>query len=164
MPFSFIGKTVNTIYDTDIVEIYHDHKRIAIHTRSFKPHDFTTIIEHMPENHQRHSEQQGWTSEYFMEQAAKIGPSAHLYMQGVLKAKKITEQAYTACLGILRLAKSYSPLRVEAACKRALGGQSFTYTTISNILHNNLDTIDTEQLFLFDMPEHNNLRGPGAYN
>jgi len=164
VPFSFIGKIVNTIYDTDIVEIYHNHKRIALHARSFKPHAFTTIKEHMPENHQRHSEQQGWTSEYFLGQAVQVGPSTHLYMQGVLKAKKITEQAYTACLGILRLAKSYSPLRVEAACKRALGGQSFSYTTISNILNNNLDTIDSEQLFLFDMPEHTNLRGPEAYS
>ena len=85
-------------------------------------------------------------------------------MQGVLKAKKITEQAYTACPGILRLAKSYSPLRVEAACKRALNGQCFNYTTISNILNNNLDTIGTGQLFLFDMPEHTNLRGPQAYS
>lgn len=164
VPFSFIGKTVNAIYDTDTVEIYYEHKRIALHQRNYKPHNFTTIKEHMPESHQRYSEQKGWTAAYFLEQAAKVGPSTELYIQGVLKARRFVEQNYNACLGILRLVKSYTALRVEAACKRALTGQIYSYTTINNILINNLDTLEPEQLFLFNMPEHNNLRGPEAYN
>ena len=164
VPFSFIGKTVNALYDTDTVEIYYEHKRIALHKRNYKPHDFTTIKEHMPESHQRYSEQQGWTPEYFLEQAAKVGVSTHLYIQGVLKARRFTEQTYNACLGIMRLVRSYTPLRVEAACKRALTGQCYSYTTINNILINNLDTQESVQPLLFTMPEHNNLRGPEAYN
>jgi len=164
VPFGFIGKSVNAIYDTDIVEIYYEHKRIALHKRSYKPHDFTTIKEHMPESHQRYTEQKGWTATYFLEQAAQVGPSAYLYIQGVLKARRFTEQTYNACLGILRLVKAYSALRVEAACKRALTGQHYSYTTINNILINNLDTLEPEQLLLFNMPEHHNLRGPEAYN
>ena len=164
VPFSFIGKSVNAIYDTDTVEIYYAHQRIALHKRSYKPHDFTTIKEHMPESHQRYAEQKGWTATYFLEQAAKVGPAAHLYMQGVLKARRFTEQTYNACLGILRLVKAYSATRVDAACKRALNGQNYSYTTINNILINNLDMLEPEQLFLFNMPDHNNLRGPEAYN
>jgi transposase len=164
VPFSFIGKTVNALYDTDTVEIYYEHKRIALHKRNYKPHDFTTIKEHMPESHQRYSEQQGWTPEYFLDQAARVGVSTHLYIQGVLKARRFTEQTYNACLGIMRLVRSYTPLRVEAACKRALTGQSYSYTTINNILINNLDTLESIQPPLFNMPEHNNLRGPEAYN
>ena len=164
VPFSFIGKTVNAIYDTDTVEVYYEHKRIALHKRDYKPHDFTTIKEHMPESHQRYSEQQGWTSEYFLDQAIKVGVSTHLYIQGVLKARRFTEQTYNACLGIMRLVKAYTPLRVEAACKRALSGQCYNYTTINNILIKNLDTLEVIQPPLFNMPEHNNLRGPEAYN
>lgn len=164
VPFSFIGKTVNALYDTDTVEIYYEHKRIALHKRNYKAHDFTTIKEHMPESHQRYSEQQGWTPEYFLEQAANIGVCTHLYIQAVLKARRFTEQTYNACLGIMRLARSYSPARVEAACKRALTGQCYSYTTINNILINNLDTLESIQPLLFNMPEHNNLRGPQAYN
>jgi transposase len=118
----------------------------------------------MPESHQRYAEQKGWTSEYFLEQAAGLGACSHLYFQGVLKARRFVEQNYNACLGILRLAKSYSAERVEAACKRALTGQSYSYTTINNILIHNLDTLEAEQPTLFDMPNHNNLRGPEAYN
>jgi transposase len=164
VPFGFIGKSVNAIYDTDTVEIYYEHKRIALHKRSYKPHGFTTVKEHMPESRQRYAEQKGWTANYFLEQAAQVGPSAYLYMQGVLKARRFPEQTYNACLGILRLVKAYSALRVEAACKRALTGQHYNYTTINNILINNLDTLHYEQPLLFNMPEHNNLRGPEAYN
>jgi transposase len=163
VPFEFIGKTVNAIYDADLVELYFEHKRIALHKRNYKPHGYTTIKEHMPESHQRYSEQKGWTPEYFLDQAKKVGPATHLYIQSVLGERKFTEQTYNACLGILRLVLSYTALRVEAACKRALAGPYFNYTTINNILIKNLDTIEAEQLILFDMPEHKNLRGPDAY-
>lgn len=164
VPFSLIGKHVNVIYDTDTVEIYYEHKRIALHRRSYKRHDFTTTKEHMPESHQRYAEQKGWTPEYFLEQARKVGVSTHLYFQGVLKARRFTEQTYNACLGILRLVKAYTPVRVEAACKRALGGQHYSYTTINNILINNLDTLQGDQPSLFNIPDNDNIRGPEAYN
>lgn len=163
VPFCFIGKTVNAIYDTDTVEIYYDHKRIALHTRSYRPHGFTTIKEHMPESHQRYSEQKGWTPDYFLGQALKVGSHTHLYIDKVLKSKSFTEQTYNACLGIMRLAKSYSPARMEAACKRALAGQCYNYTTINNILIHNLDTLESAELLLFQMPEHDNVRGPHTY-
>ena len=120
----------------------------------------------MPESHQRYSEQQGWTPDYFLEQATKIGPCTAQYLQQVLQARSFTEQTYNACLGILRLALAYTPQRLEAGCKRALAGHTYNYTTVNNILINNLDTIevaDTDQLVLFSMPEHVNLRGPGSY-
>lgn len=163
VPFSFISKTVHAIYDTDTVEIYYEHKRIALHTRSYKPNGFTTIKEHMPESHQRYSEQKGWAPDYFLEQALRIGSYTHLYIEKVLKAKSFTEQTYNACLGIMRLAKSYCPARVDAACKRALAGHCYNYTTINNILIHNLDTLEPEELLLFRMPEHDNVRGPETY-
>ena len=159
----FIGKTVHAIYDTDTVEIYYEHKRIALHTRSYKPNGFTTIKEHMPESHRRYSEQKGWTPDYFLEQALRIGSYTHLCIEKVLKAKSFTEQTYNACLGIMRLTKSYSPKRMEAACKRALSGHCYNYTTINNILIHNLDTLEPEELLLFRMPEHDNVRGPQTY-
>ena len=167
VPFGFIGKTVTAVYDTDTVEVYFENKRMALHTRSFKRNGFSTVKEHMPESHKRYSEQQGWTPDYFLGQAAKVGPSTVLYIQKVLDARRFTEQTYNACLGIMRLALAYTPQRLEAACKRALTGHAHNYTTINNILVNSLDTIELSvpgQLALFTMPDHDNLRGPASYN
>ncbi|HEX8608086.1 MAG TPA: IS21 family transposase [Pedobacter sp.] len=164
VPFIYIGKKVNAIYDSDIVEIYYQHQRIALHKRSYKKHSYSTVKEHMPEGHQRYFEQRGWNAEYFLRQAEKMGPFTHQYIKGMLQGKHFTEQTYNGCLGVLRLAKVYTDARLEAACKRALKGNSYAYKIVSNILSNNLDKLQTEQPTLFDMPEHENLRGPQAYN
>jgi transposase len=164
VPYQFIGKQVNVVYDTDIVEIYFLHQRIALHARHYKKHDFTTVGDHMPAGHQQFFEQQGWTPAYFLEQATSIGSSVHLYMDEVLKARAFTEQTYNACRGILRLSKQYGAIRLQAACTRALTGRVFNYRTIQNILLSNQDQQEpVNQQDLFQVPDHPNVRGPGAY-
>jgi transposase len=164
VPFCYIGKTVSVVYDADTVEIYFENRRIALHTRSYKNNGFTTLKEHMPQSHQRFHEQKGWDGDYFMEQAQTIGPCCTLYIEGMLKSRHFTEQACNSCLGVLRLAKAYGAARLEAACKRALKGSSFSYRTVSNILANHLDTVESSEQFpSFTMPAHDNVRGPEAY-
>jgi transposase len=164
VPYQHIGKTVSVVYDTDFVEIYYQHNRIALHTRSFKKHDFTTVKQHMPEGHQKYYEQQGWTPEYFLNQAVRIGPSTYQYLDQVLKSRAFTEQTYNACRGILRLRDQYGIQRLEAACSRAVSGSVFNYRTIQNILlHNHDQLTKEEQPLLFRIPDHLNLRGPDAY-
>ena len=164
VPYQFIGKQVSAVYDTDMVEIYYQHKRIALHRRSYKKHDFTTTGDHMPQGHQDFFEQQGWTPAYFLNQATLIGPAVHRYMDEVLKTRAFTEQTYNACRGILRLLKEYGPLRLQAACSRALGGNVFNYRTIQNILASNHDQLQQgDQADLFRLPDHSNLRGPDSY-
>ena len=164
VPFSYIGKQVETIYDTDVVEIYYQHKRIALHTRSYKKHGYTTTADHMPQSHQIYQEQKGWDAAYFLSQAEKLGSSTVVYMKAMLESKRFTEQTYNACLGILRLARSYGHQRVEAACARALRGRTYNYRTIHNILSANLDKLeDGAAPDLFSLPSHDNLRGPEAF-
>jgi hypothetical protein len=118
----------------------------------------------MPDGHQKYYEQQGWTPQYFLNQAIRIGPSVHQYVDEVLKSRAFTEQTYNACRGILRLREQYSAQRLEAACARAVKGSVFNYRTIQNILLNNHDLISEDtQLNLFKIPDHANLRGPEAY-
>jgi transposase len=164
VPYQYIGKQVNVVYDSDIVEIYYLHQRIALHPRRYKKHDFTTTGEHMPAGHQHYFVQQGWTPAYFLEQATIIGTIVHQYMDQVLKSRAYTEQTYNACRGILRLHHQYGASRLEAACARALTGQVFNYKTIQNILIAHQDQLDqVHQPDLFRLPEHANLRGPEAY-
>jgi transposase len=164
VPYQFIGKQVSAVYDTDEVEVYYQHKRIALHRRSYKKHGFTTVGEHMPQGHQHYFEQQGWTPAYFLEQAMRIGPAVHQYMDELLKSRAYTEQTYNACRGILRLLKQYGTQRLQAACSRALTGNVFNYRTVQNILTSNLDKLQQGyQPELFKLPDHPNLRGPESY-
>lgn len=164
VPYGHIGKTVTAVYDADTVEIYLQFQRIALHKRSYKKHGYTTVTEHMPQGHQHYFEQRGWTADYFLRQGGLVGTSTKRYIEALLKGKHFTEQTYNACLGILRLGKQYGNDRLEAACSRALTGEQFTYRTIDNILKNNLDKQPgTQQTELFQTPQHDNLRGPEAY-
>ena len=36
VPYNFIGKQVSVVYDTDMVEIYYQHQRVALHTRNYQ--------------------------------------------------------------------------------------------------------------------------------
>ena len=164
VPFSYISKQVDVTYDTDIVEIFYQHKRIALHTRSYKKHGYTTTSEHMPQGHQLYQEQKGWDADYFLSQAAKTGTSTTLYVGTMLNSKRFTEQTYNACLGLLRLARSFGNERMEAACTRALRGRTYNYRTIHNILSMGLDKLEQQTApDLFSLPAHDNLRGPNAF-
>jgi transposase len=163
VPYQYIGKEVKAVYDTNIVEVFLQHQRIALHKRSYKPHGYTTAKEHMPGGHQHYFEQKGWTPQYFLSRAEQSGPCSYQYMQGVINNKRFTEQTYNACRGLLRLAGEYGHDRFEAACKRALPGATFSYRIIYNILMSNLDKENSVPSDLFEVPLHDNLRGPQAY-
>lgn len=155
---------MSIIYDTDEVEIYYQHQRIALHIRSYKKHGFSTTGTHMPIGHQNYAQQQGWTPDYFLKQAIAIGSSVQRYVDEVLKSRAYTEQTYNACRGILRLHQEYGSARLQAACDRALNGSIFNYRTLQNILINNLDQLNTTNTSdLFRLPEHENLRGAEFY-
>ena len=65
----------------------------------------------------------------------------------------------------MRLIKDYGGPRVEAACKRALTGNRYSYKVVAAILERNLDLVEEEgpQGPESPIPRHGNLRGPGAF-
>jgi transposase len=164
VPYRYIGKEVRVVYCTDTVEIYHDSHRIAVHTRNYTPHGYTTIREHMPERHQAVSRQHGWSPEYYLKKAEDNGPFTLEFFKKVMDSKLVIDQSYTSCLGLLRLMDGFGPERMEAACKRALRGYKFSYAVIKNILDNKMDTLQEDTSGDFRIPTHKNLRGPEAYN
>ena len=163
VPFSYVGKEVRIVYDSDHVEIYYGHGRIALHTRNFKSHGYSTQLEHMPENHKIIAQQKGWDPEYYLKKASENGPATRAFFDELMKSKITIHQAYGPCLGILRLVKEHGGDRVEAACKRALLGHKYNYGVINTILENNMDLLAEASEPQSPIPAHNNLRGADNY-
>jgi hypothetical protein len=74
------------------------------------------------------------------------------------------EMGYRGCLGIIRLAKKYSPQRVEAACQRALLTGACRYKSVESILKNALDQVPVDSASSSPQsssstPPHDNIRG-----
>jgi hypothetical protein len=67
---------------------------------------------------------------------------------------------YRACLGIMRLARTYSDARMEAAAERAVLTGACRYRSVESILKNSLDreplSPPAAQLL---PPPHDNIRG-----
>ena len=99
------------------IEVFHRGKRVAAHVRSSSNRKHTTVREHMPSSHQRYAD---WTPERLRRQAGVIGRHTAALVEIILRERAHPEQGFRACVGIVRLAKSYGHERLEAACGRAL--------------------------------------------
>jgi transposase len=162
VPSRLIRETVEARITDTTVEILHKGGRIAIHARSQVPHRHTTITEHMPSAHRRYA---AWTPARMMSVAAKIGPATIALVEAIMKAKPHPEQGFRACLGILRLEKSYGAQRLEAACRRGNDIGATSYGSVVSILKHGLDKAYAQE----NAPEgepirHANIRGRGYYH
>jgi hypothetical protein len=91
----------------------------------------------MPKSHQAHLE---WTpSRLLIHWAATVGTATGEVVRTILESKPHPEMGYRACLGIMRLAKTYSSLRLEAASQRAIQRQACSYQSLRSMLRRSLD-------------------------
>ena len=88
----------------------------------------------MPPSHQQYLE---WNGDRFRKWAERIGYSTYQVVDAILTSKRVEQQSYRSCMGLLKLADKYSVDRLEAACRKAL---SFTATPSYKSIKNILDT------------------------
>ena len=91
--------------------------------------------------------------------AASIGENTARFIDSMLKSGPIEEQFYKSCSGILfSFRKKHGDEILEAACAKALSIQSYTYTTIKNILEKGQYKVMTGNTTAKPTPRHENLR------
>ena len=83
-------------------------------------------------------------------------------MDQIIEHRDHPEHGFRSCLGIIRLSKTYSPERVEAACKRALELKAYNYKSIKSLLTRNLENQSTAAAKNI-IPLHANVRGGSYY-
>ena len=116
----------------------------------------------MPPAHRAVSE---WSPQRFQHWAEQVGPHTAQLIAMVLASRVHPQQAYRTCLGILGLAKRYTPPRLEAACRYALPAGIRTYSGLHHILEAHLDQLPpAEPVPAILATEHANLRGPAYYH
>lgn len=163
VPYQHVGKKVKVLYDKQVVEVYYDNERIALHFRKNHQKAYTTLADHMPPHHQRMQEIRGFNKEDLLDQAARIGAFTAQAAALMLENSIYVEQNYKACFGMLMLQKKYGSSRLEAACSRALLGTRVNYTMIKNILERGLDKMTLSQDNNSTLPKHDNIRGKDHY-
>jgi transposase len=161
-PYMLLHREVDVRYTAMTVEIFHRGQRVASHIRSSRPGSHTTNEAHRPKSHQRYLE---WTPQRLVHWASTIGPSTASLVDTILQSRTHPEQGFRSCLGILRLAKSFSPDRLEAASARAIKLQACSYQSVKSILNTGLDRQpDTESPSDRPPIQHPNIRGTDYFN
>lgn len=161
VPFQYVHQKVQARMTLTTVEIFCKGIRIAAHARSFVSHKHTTADGHMPTAHQ----QQGrWNPERILKWAETIGPCVVLLLKEIMAHRDHPEQGYRACLGVMRLGKSYSKERMEAAALRAIQYKAFSFRSVRSILFRGLDGQSSSSSPRKLPKDHDNLRGPGYYH
>lgn len=138
VPYQLIQELVDIRATISTVEIIHCGRRITSHKRNLGKRVYVTDEAHRPEKHRKFLE---WTPERLVSWAASIGPNVAKLVQEVLTSKLHPEKGFRSCLGIIRLSKSYSAERMEAAATRAIDFRAISYTSFKSILDKGLDRV-----------------------
>ncbi|OLR54938.1 integrase [Hornefia porci] len=154
VPYEFIKRKVDVRITDQVVEIYFNHNRIASHRRRYgRKGQYSTVTEHMPEDHQKYLE---WNGDRFRKWAERIGSNTYKVVDAILTSQRIEQQSYRSCMGLLKLADKYSPQRLEAACTKALSyTASPSYKSVKNILAAGKDKPDKDESESNAVKSHN---------
>ena len=134
VPFALIGKRLWLRATDSFVAIYEDYRLVANHLRARKLGERLTVTAHLPPEAQAFfARDRRWC----VARAAEIGPATAELIERLL-SDRILERL-RAAQGVLRLAETYTPARVEAACVRALYHASPFFRTVKTILKGGYD-------------------------
>jgi len=117
VPFQYVKRDVTVVATARSVSIVCDGRRIAIHERASRKGEYRTNRNHMPDAHRDFVE---WDGARFRRWAAEIGESTAEVVDAILKSRKIEQQSYRSCRGVLALAKAHGSELLEEACAKAL--------------------------------------------
>jgi transposase len=160
VPHRLIGRQVDVRLTHRVVELFHDHQRVASHVRRSQRRGHVTVSEHMPKAHQRYA---NMTPASLIGKADQIGVNAAILVERLMRDRPHPEQGYRSAMGDLSLARRYERGRVEASCERALIINAVSYSSVAAILKSGLDRIRLATEPARPTPAHTNIRGRGYY-
>lgn len=161
--YQYIHKEVQIRATDKTVECFYQGKRLDTHLRNYVKYKHSTIKEHMPPSHVAHLE---WTPDRIKRWAKKIGIHTEKFIEHMINVRAFPQQAFRACLGVLRLGTRYGEQRLENACVIGLSNGFTRYKQIENLLKNKLDSAAQLPSSTQTTPvisAHSNIRGPEYY-
>lgn len=133
-PFRLIGQDLWARATPTSVQLFHDHQLVATHPHLKEAGKRSTVPGHQPPEALAYQMQD---PSWCRQAAARIGSACAALIEQLF-ADRVLDNL-RAAQGIVRLAKPYGAVRLEAACARALSFGSPRYRTVKTILAKGLD-------------------------
>lgn len=134
VPYRHIEQTLEAHVSEQLVELYAGLELVASHVRAARPGQWQTRLEDYPPAKAAYLIQ---TPAYCRQKAARIGQATRQVVDQLLAERPLDR--LRAVQAILRLEESVGPVRLEAACARALFFGDVRYRRIKDILNAALD-------------------------
>ncbi len=116
VPFDLIGKTVSVRLTRNLVEVFFEGSRVAIHPREIKQlRDPIIVTEHMPEAHRKYLM---YNADDFTLWARSSGKYTEYVINAFLTSGKEPEQGFKSCASLMKLGDKYGLERLEWACEQ----------------------------------------------
>jgi transposase len=159
-PYTLIGKSVEARLTLRTIELFYRGALVASHVKNVCAASFSTFDGHRPPKHRAIIE---LNHERLRERALAVGPATASMLDRQWQAKLHPEQTLRRSLGILRLARDFDAVRLEAACARALELGALSYRAIRGLIEagaaSSSRTSQTASI-QSELFVHDNLRGP----
>ena len=156
VPYALIGERVDVRLTAHGVEVFHRGQIVAAHVRASTRGARSTRRGHRPEGHVAVIDR---SLEYTLTRAAAIGVATAELIRLQAQRRLHPEETLRSAQGILRLARDFSPEKLERACQRALALKSYSYRAVCTLI--TLPEAPNTQPAL-DLV-HENVRGPAYF-
>lgn len=133
-PFRLIRQSLWLEATDTTVRLYREHELVAVHARLTRPGQHSTLNDHLPPEALAYKLAD---PQWCLKQAEVIGPHCRALIERLF-AHRVLDNL-RAAQGVVRLAKKFGPVRLEAACQRALSFDSPRYRSVKQILEKGLD-------------------------
>jgi transposase len=164
VPYMYVGKSVDVVYDRDNVEIFLGTRRIAFHKRSYDSlNNLSTLDAHRKENHLNYLNLINLTPQDFIDKASAIGPNTAWAMQYIVEPLNNSPRLHKVAEGLLRLTRHYDKSRIEQICTYLRPSGVISLDMINNVLSSNIDTQHPHIGTPFNIPNHDNIRGASSF-
>lgn len=156
-PHAYARKKVQVIYTSDRVQIFCQGTLIAAHQRDRTPYRYTTLKEHLPENHRHWLDRgPGW----YRKRANHISAEVGRLIDCILCSKTYPEQTYRSCDGILGLHRKVGSEQLTEAARIALELDSCSYSFVNRLITNGMASPTSKTPAAeAELPAHDNIRG-----
>ena len=114
-PCRYVGQTLEAYIGEQVVQLFSGQQLLCTHTRALQPGEHHTRPEHYPTEMAEYLQR---TPDYCRRLAAEIGPATQQVVQALLDDRSLDR--LRSAQALLRLERSATARRLEAACARAL--------------------------------------------
>lgn len=164
VPYIHLGKKVDVTYSATSVVISLDGETIAHHPRQTQKYYDSTLLEHMPKEHQYQYEK--WNPRRILNWANSIGANTTALMETIMQTRSHPTRGYKSCMAILSFSKTYGNVALESVSAIAIEMNRHNVASIesmlktkSYLLHNHQHVANNSYV-----NGHKNIRGSAHYS